>query len=305
MTPKLNYFIVGAPKCGTTSLFYYLTQHPNVYDPGWKEANYFCTDFPGVRAFRTQEAYEQLFSRVNQEHLAVGEASIMYMYSKNALQLIHEMNPDAKIVLVLRDPVSLVHSFHSQLLGTLFESEQDFEKAWRLQETRAEGNRIPKRCKEPLFLQYKEIGLLGKYLSKVLEVFPREQVKLFFIEDLKSDSRKVYDDLLSFLELPPFPDVNLQVLNESHAHRSVLAAHAIEILIGSRFYSFLSKVKRRFPFGRIRIREKLKDANRTTVQRKTLSPEFTQELTEVFAEDIQLLAQQTGRNLDHWLSPTK
>ena len=300
MEPRLNYFIAGAPKCGTTSLFYYLTQHPNVYDPGYKEVNYFCEDFPTLRNKKDLASYQQLFSRVSATDLAIGEASVAYLYSATAPRLIHEMNPDARIILMVRDPTDLVYSLHMQLLSTLNEVETDFEKAWALQDERAQGRLIPQKCTEPFFLQYREIGRLGKYLQRMLDVFPADQVKVIFYDDFKTQTLVEYESVLKFLELPPFPDVELQVLNVSHANRSELLAHLIDRVAKSGPGRQLGELKKRLPMGKVDLYESLRNLNRKKSPRKPLSPQFKVSLRQEFAEDVRLLAQLTGRNLDQW-----
>jgi hypothetical protein len=293
--------MIGAPKCGTTSMFYYLTQHPNFYDPGAKEPHYLCADFPGVRAIRTSEDYEALFSRVESHHHIIGEGSMTYMYSSIAPKRIMEINPAAKILLILRNPVDIVHSWHSQSLSTLNEDQADFKTAWGLQEERALGQHLPPRCVEPFFVQYREIGLLGKYIEQVLTVIPKNQLKMVFHEDFRDDIRSVYDEVIEFLGLPPFTEVDFTVLNSNRANRSNFVARFTEKQAGARFTRKLSPLKKLLGLKKVSLRQSLRKINQTAVKRAPLDPEFRCTLTEAFREDIGKLADISGRNLDHWL----
>jgi hypothetical protein len=182
-----NFFIVGAPKCGTSSLINTLRWHPNVYVPLSYEPQFFSTDFKEIRDYTT-ETYLGLFSGVTDKHLAVGEKSVIYLYSQEATKNILEFDPQARLIVMLRNPVDLVYSWHAQLYYSFLEDIEDFAAAWAAQEKRAVGQLLPSRCPIPFALQYREIGLLGKYLRQLLQDAPREQIKIIFMEVFHKDA---------------------------------------------------------------------------------------------------------------------
>ena len=151
---KPNFFIIGAPKCGTTALSEYLREHPNIYMCTPKEPHYFDYDFEQYREVETLDEYLGLFEAATTEHIAIGEASACYLYSSVALEDIYQFAPQAKIIVMLRNPVDLAYSYHSQLLYASDENVPDFEQAWRLQDIRREGKKIPPRCRDSALLQY-------------------------------------------------------------------------------------------------------------------------------------------------------
>jgi hypothetical protein len=302
VTAKQNFFIIGAPKCGTTSLFYYLIQHPNVYELGMKEPHFLCEDFPGIRRLTRQEDYDRLFQHVGPEHKAVGEASMTYMYSDVALRRIVEINPEARIIYMLRTPLEMVPSWHSQMVKTLREDVADFSQAWSLQEQRAAGRSLPLQCPEPFFLQYRELGLLGKHLQRLRSYFPAENIKLVFNEDLRDRTAETYAEILEFLRLPPFEEVDFAVLNVNKTIRSRRAARLINRLLEMRFVGKLAAFKKRLPLGKVSIRQKIRQLNQVPVSRGSFAPEFRKELAEAYQQDVKLLAELSGRNLDHWLA---
>jgi hypothetical protein len=173
-----NVFIVGAPKCGTTALSQYLRGHPQVFFCSPKEPHYFATEFPGYRAVTCEVDYLNLFSAAGPHHNALAEGSVYYLYSGQALERIRRFNPDARIIAMLRDPVDLVYSLHAQLLYSGNEIEEDFERAWDLQDERAHGRHLPRNCQDPKVLLYREVGKLGEQCERLLGIFPRTQVKL-------------------------------------------------------------------------------------------------------------------------------
>jgi len=293
---------VGAPKCGTTSMFYYLTQHPNVYNLLLKEPHFLCSDFPRLRGVDDDAHYFGLFSRAAAEHLAVGEASMTYMYSDVALQRIREINPAARIILLVRNPADMVYSWHSHSLTTLNEDQADFEKAWALQGERSHGRQLPPRCLEPFFLQYRQLGMLGHYLQKIYAQFPAQSVKVIFHDDMKTDIRATYDDLVTFLGLPPYEDASFRLMNVNKTIRNRFIARLTDRNAGSRYTRKFQFFKKALGLEQFSIRTRLRKFNRVSTKRREMRPEFRRILLDEFKPDIRLLAELTGRNLDHWLT---
>src|SRR5690349_11034979 len=147
---KPNFFIVGAPKCGTTALYEYLRHHPNIFLPKVKEPHFFATDLGAYPSVKTMDQYLGLFHDSNEAQVRIGEASVYYLRSDTALPKIREFNPAAHIIAMFRNPVEMVHALHSQLLYVGIEDVPDFEAAWRLQDPRSRGLHIPPRIRSPL-----------------------------------------------------------------------------------------------------------------------------------------------------------
>ncbi|SRR6056297_999156 len=139
---KPNFFIIGAPKCGTTSLYYYLKDHPDIFMAEPKEPHYFSTDFSDkFRKVLTREDYLNLFKEAK-KYKAVGEGSTEYLYSKEAVPNILKFNSEAKFIVMVRNPIELVISLHQELFVEMNENIEDVEKAWDLQEKRRINDRM-------------------------------------------------------------------------------------------------------------------------------------------------------------------
>jgi len=211
---KPNFFIAGAPKCGTSALSKYLRSHPNVFMSVPKELNYFSYECNNrYRHAKSLDQYLVFFKDCKPEHLAIGEASPVYLSSSASMNSIHEFDKKAKIILMLRNPVDLAYSFHSTLRANFFEDESDFQKAWNLQDSRRAGHNIPRTCPNPFYLQYSKICRLGDQVEEVLKIFPPEQVLWILFDDFTASTKMVYEDVLSFLGIPSdgkssFPRVN-------------------------------------------------------------------------------------------------
>lgn len=217
-----NFFIVGKPKCGTTALHYMLGQHPDIFMSAEKEPHHFASDkaeaaerrrrgFRGL-PYKDRQRYLELFSEAEAESI-VGESSTGYLYSKCAAEEIAAFNPDARILMVFREPVSYMHSMHGQLLRSANEVEPDFGKALALEETRKRGELIPSTTSYPNYLFYTEQAQYAEQAERFLTAFDAEQVKIVVYEDFKRDNLAVYREVLEFLGVDPLftPDpVKLQ-----------------------------------------------------------------------------------------------
>ncbi len=294
---KPDLFIVGAPKCGTSALHQYLGDHPRIYMSRKKEPWFFANDFP--RFVTTLEEYVALFDGATDHDLAVGESSSTYLMSHTAARRIRDFSPDARIVVMVRNPVDLVHSLHSQALLGLNEEETDIEQAWRLQDARRRGEHIPRSCRSPRFLQYAEVARLGEQVERLLGVFDPRRVKIIVFDDFVNDARQVYEDVLEFLDVPSDDRRDFPRINPGRVARSRLLAR-----IAYRPPQFLLRpylrLKKRRGWNDLGFTDWLKRVNEREVDRPPLTASFRGELIEEFRPDVDLLAQLLGRDLSHW-----
>lgn len=207
-TTKPNFFIVGKPKSGTTALNAMLNQHPDIYMSPVKEPHHFHRDkieiclqrnmgYKGL-PYKDRENYLELFRGVQTERI-VGEASTGYLYSREAASAIREFNPDARIVMIFREPVDFLQAWHSQLLRSANEIEADFGKALLLEAGRKRGENIPSTVSYPDHLFYMEQTRYAEQAERFLHEFGRAQTKIFFYEDFRKNNASIYSEVLEFL----------------------------------------------------------------------------------------------------------
>ncbi len=294
-----NFFVVGAPKCGTTALAEYLGSHPRAYLSTPKEPFYFCADLPGLGHAGSEREYLRLFERAPAGAKAVGEATTLYLYSTVALPAIRRFAPDAKILVLLRNPVEIAHAFHSEQLSNLFESEASFERAWALQEERRAGRSVPRFCREPMLLQYRAIASVGSQLERLYAIFPPEQVKVLWFDDLCQDAAALYRETLDFLALPDDRRRDFPVVNENRTLR--LGAY-------SRFVSrppagvsrWVWRAKTLIGIERVSLLGFVRRWNTRRVARPALSPDFRRHLIGEFRDQVNRVENVTGRDLSGW-----
>lgn len=285
-----NFFIVGAPKCGTTSLDGWLAAHPQVFMSPRKEPHHFNTDMRNVIT-PSRRAYDRLFARANERHAAVGEASTWYLYSEHAVPRILEYSPEARFVVCLRNPVEMAYALHEQCWYIGDEHIADFGQAWALREERYRGRAVSRWCREPRQLSYGRACLLGGMVQRLLETAGRERVCAVFVDDLKRDPRAQYLRVLGFLGLADDGRTAFPTQNAAKEVRSPLVQRIA--WLGQRLKERVG-MTRSFGIVRLNTRER---------SRKPLGEPMRRELLEYFRADIELLGSLLFRDLSPWLTP--
>jgi hypothetical protein len=289
---KPNFFIIGAPKCGTTSLAAWLAAHPRVYMSPIKEPSYFSTDIRHSRTW-TEKHYEELFQDTTGNHLAIGEASTDYLFSKLAVPNILAYSPNARFIVLLRHPAELAYSLQQEDLFHLIEDVTDFEESWNLQSERERGKYIPAACTDHKFLLYGPRCLLGEQMERLYSQVREDRVHVLLLDDLRKDPRHEYLRVLRFLGVPDDGRIEFPVLNQAKVRRSRLLLRLAKTL-GS------LKLAMGFRKSRGYLNRFVKWNTRTTL-RKPLRPEFQKQLDDYFASDIVKLGKLIGRDLTPWL----
>ncbi len=204
-----NFFIVGAPRCGTTFLYETLRRHPDVFMPERKEPGHFCPDLDtgtaadSVFFVRELDAYLGLF-RGGEGCRLRGEATTWYLFSPAAPGLIHQFAPDARIVAILRDPVDMMVSLYRWRRIDGAESSETFEAALAAEEGRRNGRNLPPRARLMAAYQYRDAAHFGRQVGRYLDEFGRDQVRVLVLEDLRGDGQaEVIRGLCEFLGLDP------------------------------------------------------------------------------------------------------
>lgn len=217
-----NFFIIGAPKCGTTTLYEWLGEHPSVNAPH-KETCFFSQDiFPTVSLgthISSLDDYCDIFT-LQGTQLVSGEATPKYLYSDQALREISALQPKARIIVCLRDPVELAISLYNQKLREGVETESSFEKAWAASLAALYDN----TTELPHERHYYFWASMGSRLQKLHEYFVAESILILLTSELRDDPRECYLKVLSFLGLPDDGRSNFEPHNERIAIRS-LALH--------------------------------------------------------------------------------
>jgi len=294
--PLPNLFIVGAPKCGTTSMHTYLGQHPEIFMCEPKEPYYFLTDMLHKDRYNTK-AYFALFKKAKNVKYA-GESSVVYLYSRTAAKKIHCFCRTARIIIMLRNPVDLLYSLHHQLLFFGNEDIFDFAEALAAEPDRASGKRIPSTAFFPHGLLYRKIVNFTPQIIRYFNVFGHNAVKIIIFDDFFQDTAREYQRTLQWLGLRDDVQVDLSIKNI----RQPLPNLAIQRLL--RRNAFLRKCRSAIlkivPTPAISTVQHAIGAVTQKQRPKTMRAELRAELQEELRPQIEKLSELINRDLTHW-----
>ena len=288
--PAPDFVIAGAPKCGTSALYTYLASCPGVAMASRKEPYYWCPDIKGLDAPPDAAGYEALWRHARPGDLK-GEATPAYLRSQVAAAAILAARPDAKFIVILRSPAVMAASFHAQMLVSGLEDVKDFEKAWRLQAARRQGRHIPPGCRFAPNLQYAQVCALGDQVERLAAVIPAGQLHIVLLDDLHTDPRRAYLDILRFLGVPDDGRTAFAPVNPNRRRRG--AGMWLGLARGR--WNPIRLAARALRLRRLYDRFFLKET-----PRPAMDPAFNRELHDAFRPQVETLERIMGRDLSRW-----
>lgn len=250
-----------------------------------------------VPTITEMDQYLDYFSMASEKHIAVGEGTVNYLRSERAIPNILDFDPQARFIVMVRNPIELLKSYHAQLLRGYDEDIVDLEKAWRKQEERRNGSSVPKVCDDKSKLMYSDIGTLGRQVQRALNNIPSERVKIIVFDDFAKDPKQIYESVLYFLTVPTDRRLEFPVINERKQIKfRRLGLLYREAMVGS------WKVKRKLGIkGGLGLLRRLREQNTLPGQSTSLSDAFMTELRNFYKEDVELLSHLLDRDLTLWL----
>ena len=306
-----NFFVVGAPKCGTTSLYHYFSQHPEIYLSPIKEPVFFAKDivewhtrckfsnpyfnpkeyfkkpklyFIHIAYLTKLEHYLALFKNVKNEK-AIGEMAVLNLFSNVAAKEIYEFNPEAKIIIILRNPIDRVFSHFLANLRDGRDSNKSFLKT-----VVDDFEKDDRDCKQ----YYIEMSLYYNQLKRYLDVFPKSNVKIILFDDYKRNTGRVLKELFEFLGVNPDVDIDFKIKkNESLIPRFPG--------LNRRLKDIRRRIRSLFPNG---VPDFLKKSYHLLVmerEKPVLSRDEREFLLPFFKEDILKTQDLIGEDLSNWL----
>ncbi len=285
-----NFLGVGAPKAGTTTLFVLLKDHPDVFIPEEKEADFFSRD---RRFAKGLSWYEKKYFSGWKGERAVGEISPVYMDVEAVPERIYRsLGPQVKLLFMLRNPVDRAYSHYWKSVRGLCETES-FERALELEE---------ERVKKLGFYGFRNFGYVRRgfydiYIKRYLKFFKMENMHIMLLEDFIRDPEKFLEELYGFLGVDTsFRPSNLNVRANYSTMPRVWFIRKIMMHKKLRKVIFPIKSLRRW------VKKKESEWNSRKFTPPPMSPETRKKLVEIFRPHIRELESIIGRDLSHWLS---
>jgi hypothetical protein len=305
---KPDFLLVGAPKCGTTAMAHYLGQHPDIF-MAQKEMHFFGADLRFGPQFyrRGRKAYLEEFSAANGQRCA-GEASVWYLFSRKAAAEFKAFNPQARILIMLREPAEMLFSLYHQFRYDGNEHLGTFEQALAAQDERRAGKNMGRLAYFPQGLLYHQTACYTEQVERYFELFGRDQVRVLIYDDFAADPAAAYRETLDFLGVDPHSGpASFEVINGYKSTPMPLLrrlardplvfplALAIRPWLSRRVFVALQRAEARL--GETKAKAKAKTHPE---RRPSLAPELRARLKQDFAPEVERLSQLLGRDLTHW-----
>jgi hypothetical protein len=284
-----NVYLVGAPKCGTTSLHYYLGQHPLVFAPGFKEPHYHTVAKTGLPTWgvKNLEQYLTLYSEARPEQTLL-DASAWNLYAPDSAKFISETCPDAYIIISLRHPVRRAYSHFMHMVQRGWEKYYLFEDAIAQEEQRIDAGAF-------WDVHYLSVGYYAKQVQRYLEHFPRKQIKILIFEEWTQKPEVVIQELFDFVGLQDLDSLQIQK-----------AKNITQISYAQMLRIYLQRYKEIKQIVQSLLPQNSKQALMNWLQHKrakslpALDVDFEMNLMCCYLEDIKMLEGLLGYSIDAW-----
>jgi hypothetical protein len=295
-----NFFIIGAPKCGTTGLASYLAQHPEVFFSPVKEPNYYNSHLYGESY--PFENYLEFFSKANPDkHKAIGEGSTLYLYSRECILNILTQNRNSKFIVMLRDPIEASVSLFNQSFKSMNVKRRErvgtFEEAWGQVEQRKHGFSLPDDFKPVILFRYDLLYSYSSYMKDLYEVVDPSKIFVIIYDDFKASNSSVFKKVCDFLNISNDFCITPRIVNPSYYLELSVWSRMLGCMIDKSY-----KIRRRL--GLINLgwhRHLLRGKNVKEARSVSCVSEDTiHDMMTFYRPDIQKLEKIINRDLSSW-----
>jgi hypothetical protein len=315
-------FVVGAPRCGTTTMARMLQEHPQILFPFVKEPHFFAQhdlrELDEAELIRVVEHdyLDHFFSEPEAERTVGADCSVSYLYTPEQLEPVLKLWPESRFIVGVRDPLTLLPSLHKRLIFTGDESIRKFEDAWAAVPDRAGGRRIPWSTIDPRWLRYDEAARYATYVERLFAAVGKERCLVMVFDDLLADPAGQHRRLIEFAGLRPVPPPEIRNERGSKAVRYPLVQkllkrppRALLPYLASRRYhgrfdkSAGKKAEDGEPSKRLSLRKRILLWNRMEDEKRPIPLAVQRDIQAHFRGEIDRLGMLIGRDLSHWLQP--
>ena len=312
-------FIVGAPRCGTTTMSKLLQAHPEVAFPFVKEPHFFSQhDLRGLSDAELKSSVESdylghFFNRPEPGERVGADGSVSYLYTPEQLEPVLRLWPESRFIVGVRDPMTLLPSLHKRLIYIGDETIGSFSDAWTAVPDRTAGRRIPSRCADPRWLRYDEAGRFAEYVERLFAAVGRERCHVVLFDDFNADPEGEYRRFMEFCGLEPVIGTDFAPRRASagvrhiwlqrilkrppHAVRDYLAGEHFMVRVRDLEEKTTSKSTKKV----LSLRKRLLRWNRIAAKPAPVPDRLADELRSHFADEVKKLGRLLDRDLSHWL----
>ena len=320
-------FIVGAPRCGTTTMSRLLQAHPEVLFPFVKEPHFFSLhDLRGLSDRHLRESVEgdyldHFFDPPSPGQRVGADGSVSYLYMPEQLEPVLRLWPESRFIIGVRDPMTLLPSLHKRLVYIGDETLTRFEEAWAAVPERAAGRRIPRSCIDPRWLRYDEAGRLATYVERLFATVGRERCLVVIFDDLVANQEREFRRILDFIGLDSAQIPDVQAERESRGVRYPWLQRLLKrppkvlhpLVAGIEYRRrFMNRGGKHLVNGAngtaadkiLSLRKRILEWNDAENPNEPISADVQQEIRLHFRDEVERLSSLIGRDLGHWLQPS-
>lgn len=301
-----DFFVVGAPRCGTTSICRYLARHPEICFSRPKEPHYFSRiDHLPSQAELDRDYLERCFSHQEESHKVTGEGSVSYLYLPGAIERINQLNPDSRFIVLVRNPLTMLPSYHLRMQFLLQETEPDFDLAWDMEASRRRGENLPGTCFDSRLLMYSEAAKFGVQVERLFSVAGQKRSHVIVFDDLKSDPLGVYKGILKFLDVVYDGQTRFEqrYVSQMYRLRWLQRLLFVPATSNSKTLDTLHRRSRKYNADgskRPSLVKRITNLNKRPTTPAPLSRKMGDTVRETLRQDVAHLASLLNRDLDYW-----
>jgi len=311
-------FIVGAPRCGTTTMARWLQAHPQILFPFVKEPHFFWQhdlrglDEAELRNRVEREFLDHFFGKPEPRQRVGADCSVSYLYAPEQLEPVLKLWPNSRFVVGVRDPMTLLPSLHKRLIFTGDENIRRFEDAWAAIPDRAAGRRIPWSTIDPRWLRYDESARYGTYVERLFAAVGKERCLVMLFDDLVDDPAGQHRRLLDFAGLDSAPPPELKPEREGKGVRFLLLQQLLRRPPRA-LLPYFASARHRARFDKQAVakigkkkpslRKRILRWNKAEDEKRPIPLAVQREMQAKFQGEVDKLGALIGRDLSHWLQP--
>lgn len=295
-----NFFLLGAPKCATTSFYEMLSNHPQIWCPSVKEPGFYTRDDVREDIVRSaphlssKEGYLELYRNADPKFRVFCDGSTSYLRSTAAMAVIKQDFPESHAMAVVRDPVQLVSSYYTFLLHEGWEDQPSLEAAWAVRKQRRAGDKIPAGARRRSSVTYSEVAMLGAQVRDARRIFG-ECLRVYTLRDLQESLPDISREIQQFIGVDHIDLGELPKLNPARTAKNAWLNNMVKTP-PKPVAKVRDQLKRHLNLSSLGLRKRLESLNSTPVKR-SVSDETIQLMRKYFSEDVDILSEEMSRDL--------
>lgn len=284
----------------------YLSRNPQICFSRPKEPHYFSRIDENPSPDELKRDYlERYFSHQQPSHKTTGEGSVSYLYLPGVIERITQINPDSKFIVLVRNPLTMLPSYHLKMRFLLQEDQADFGTAWKLEHTRLNGENMPETCLDVRLLMYSEAARFGVQIERLFNVVGRDRAHVIVFDDFKADPLAQYQRALEFLGVDYDGQTDFEKRFESQMYRYRWLQKLLfkPVVNNGKIVDTLQRKSRKYNADgtkRPSLIKKLTNLNKIATKPAPMTPEMAKIVRDSLQQDVAHLSELINRDLGFW-----